>query len=200
MWTYCSKEDVQDFSGVSKDKMRDSWSMIVEDMINAHTGTVYGGTQLYAESYDGDGTDTLVLRHVPIVSVSSLSVDGTSISSTGYKVYQSGYIRLISDSGTSLDSALGAVGAAFPAGTQNVSVSYTADVGQVPGRVRLAAILMISEIALIHERGGSDGSLAVSRAVSRAGERDLQFPFSDDLSARLRRIMRHTIGEKWKFN
>ena len=200
MWTYCSKEDVQDFSGVSKDSMRDSWSMIVEDMIEAHTGTTYGGTQAYTESYDGDGTDTLILKHVPVVSVSSLSVDSVSMSSSEYKVYTSGYIRLVGSTGTSLESALGAVGSAFPVGPQNITVSYTAEVAQVPGRVRLAAILMISEIALIHERGGSDGSLAVSRAVSRAGERDLQFPFSDDLSARLRRIMRNTIGEKWKFN
>jgi len=199
MWKYCTKGDVADYSGISEERIKDSWSNIVEGLIEEHTGDAYGGTTTYTEYYDGNGTDTLVLRYAPIVSVTSLSIEGVDLQSTEYKVYSSGYIRLTSVTGSALDRATGSVGSAFPVGQQNVLVVYVANDATVPAIVKLAAILCISELALTAERGGADSSLAVSRASQRAGESDRTFVRSVDVSGKIRTIIRNTIGQKWRF-
>lgn len=198
MWVYCSKEEVSDYSGLAESKLKDHFSETVEAMITEHTGEVYGSTQQYTEDYDGDGTDTLFLKHSPVVSVSSLSIDDVNYQSTEYEVYDSGYIRLVGYRGSAIDNALGTYGAVFPIGQNNITVVYTANNSTVPGFVKLAALLMITELALVSERAGVDGSLAVSRASTRAGETVI-YPRSTDISGRLRTIMGNTIGDKWKF-
>ena len=59
MWKYCTKQDVEDYSGVAQSDLKDSWSVIVEGLIDEHTGEQYRGVTTYSESYDGNGTDTL---------------------------------------------------------------------------------------------------------------------------------------------
>jgi hypothetical protein len=199
MWTYCSKEDVSDYCGLSESTMKDSWSEMVEDMITEYTGELYGGTQSYTESYDGTGSDILVLNNKPVLSVSSLTISDVNITSTEYKVYSAGYIRLVSTSDSALAEAIGG-GSVFPAGQQNVTVSYTAQNASVPGRVRFAATVMISQIAMISNRGGADSSLSVSMASQRGGETSAPWPRPTDVTGKLRTIMRNTIGDKWKFS
>jgi len=199
MWEYCSKEDVADYSGVAIASMKDSWSEFAESMINTHTGRTFGGTQTYTESYDGDGTDTLILNNYPVSSVTSLAIGGTAVSSSQYKVYEEGYVRLVkSNTGTALDEAMSVNDVVFPKGQQNVTITYVANNSDVPGYVRNAATFMIAEIALVRERGGADGSLSVSRAVQRAGESTYR-PRAVDITGRLRNIMINTIGDRWKF-
>jgi hypothetical protein len=63
------------------------------------------------EAYDGNASDILFLNRVPIVSVSSLSIDDEVIAADEYKVYDD-YIRLLSR--------------LFTCGKQNVTISYSA--------------------------------------------------------------------------
>ena len=198
MWNYCSKQDVADYSGLSQSKLKDAWSDIVESMIQEHVGTDYGGTTTYTEAYDGDGTDTLILNNTPVSSVASLSIGDTALSSSLYEVYNAGYIRLVSSTGSDLDEAMGTVQSVFPKGTQNIDVVYVAGNASVPGYVRLAAILMVTELALVSERAGADGSLSISRSTQRAGFGDIR-PRSTDVSGALRTIMQNTIGDRWRF-
>lgn len=198
MWTYCTKEDVSDYSGLSKSVMKDSWSQMVEDMISEHTGEIYGGTQSYTESYDGDGSNILILNNRPVVSVSSLTIEDVNLTSTEYKVYEAGYIRLVGSLGSAINEAIDGL-PTFPVGQQNITITYTAQNASVPGRVRFAATVMITQIAMISERGGADSSLAVSRASQRGGESSSPWPRSTDVTGKLRTIMRNTIGDKWNF-
>lgn len=201
MWEYCSKRDVADYTGLSESVFSDSWSELVEGLIDEHTGRHFGETAQYTESYDGNGSDLLVLNHTPVVSVSSVSIDGTGVESSGYAVYSAGYIRLVSgESGYPVSHAIGDTRAVFPAGQQNISITYTALSASVPPFVKLAAMLMIAEMAMVAERAGADSSLAVSRATQRAGESDRALRRSTDVSGRLRTILRNTIGEKWRFS
>jgi len=202
MWKYCTKEEVADFSGLAASGLKDTWSLVVEGMIDEHTGQSFGGTSTYTETLDGDGVnDTIILRHAPISSVTSLTIDSVDLSSTEYKVYEAGYIRLVSVAGSSLDRATGSSGTAFPEGQQNITVVYVANQSTVPAFVKLAAILCIEEIALYYERAGASTSLAVSRATQRAGESAGNFfGFPTGLAAKLRYIIRDTIGQKWRFS
>lgn len=199
MWKYCTKGDVAGFSGLNEEKIDDAWSEMVEDLIDEYTGTTYAGASTYTESYDGDGTDTIHLEHTPISSVTSVSVDGVALQSSEYKVYESGFIRLVSSTGSAIDAAVGSVGSTFPVGQQNVTVVYVGGYANVPGRVRFAATICISEIALVAERGGADSSFAVSRATQRAGESDRSFVRSVDITGKVRTIIQNTIGQRWRF-
>ena len=200
MWEYCTKDDVKDFSGLSTESLKDSMSEMTEELIDEHTGNIYSGTTTYTEAHDGDGiSDTVILNHSPIASVTSISVDGVALQSADYKVYTSGYIRLVSTAGSALDRATGSVGASFPEGQQNIEVVYVANDSTPPAFVKLAAILCITELAIFSERAGADSSLAVSRASQRAGESAAPYRSAASMAGKLRTIIRNTIGNKWRF-
>lgn len=199
MWKYCAKEDVSDFTGISADRLRDSWSTMAEDLIDEHVGESYSAPETYTESIDGDGSDTIFLNNHPVVSVSSLAIGDVQVSSSQYEVYSSGYIRLVHSLGSPIVEAMNSPASSFPVGQQNVAVTYSAGVSSVPGRVRFAAILMIIQMSLVRERAGADGSLSISMAGGKqAGERDRSL-YGTDISGKMRHIMRTTIGHRWDF-
>jgi len=106
------------------ESLLDSFNDVIEDYL----GVTCINTE-YTETYDGDGTDTLFLKHYPIASVSSLSVDDETVSSDDYSIYkEEGFIRL--------DSSI------FTKDNQNVSITYTAGHGAtrvaVPNPLKLA--------------------------------------------------------------
>ena len=74
----------------------------------------------YTESYDGDGSDSLFLNHYPIISVTSLSIDGTALSvvaDADFYIYaDTGLIKLDSATFTTTDY-------------RNVDIVYTAGHG-----------------------------------------------------------------------
>lgn len=65
----------------------------------------------YSELYDGNASDILFLNRIPIVSVTSLSIDAELVEADDFKVYDD-YVRLVSR--------------LFTWGKQNVAVAYTA--------------------------------------------------------------------------
>jgi len=91
----------------------------------------------YTEYYDGDGSETLLVKRYPIVSVTSLTVGTTLESASDYHLYsEEGYI--VGD------------GFAFPADNRNVTLVYTAGFGaakaNVPEAIKLALLLWASYI------------------------------------------------------
>jgi len=199
MWKYCTKSEVAGFSGLAESTFADAWSQMVEEYIDEYTGESYSGAATYTESVDGDGiNDTIILSHTPIISVTSVSIDGVALQSTDYKVYNSGYIKLVSSVGSAIDRATGTAGAAFPEGQQNVVIVYSGGVVSVPAYVKLAAMLCLAEISVYSEKAGANASLAVSRASQRAGD-GANYATSAALATKLRSIIRNTIGQKWRF-
>ena len=194
-WKYCKKDEAASFSGLDVSKFHDFMSAIVEEMIDDYEGKSFGDAVQYIESYDGNGTDTLFVNNVPIVAVTSLAVDGSSVSTSEYKVYDH-YIRLVSSSGSRIKTAMGDVGSSFPVGQQNVTVTYTANQATIPGRVRFCAIQMLTVIALMSERGGSDTIIPMTRAGQEFGSNRT---LSMDVSKKLRTVMDNTLKEKMLF-
>jgi hypothetical protein len=68
-------------------------------------------TKDYSEDYDGSASDILFLSHVPIVSVTSLSIGDEAVDAADFKVYGE-YLRLVAR--------------LFTSGKLNVSVEYSA--------------------------------------------------------------------------
>lgn len=87
-------------------------SLLIEllDAYNQKIENYLGVTMInstYTESYDGDGTDCLFLKHYPIISVTSLSIDDTALSvvvDDDFYIYaEEGYIKLDNDTFTTTD-------------------------------------------------------------------------------------------------
>lgn len=200
-WVLCSREDVSRYLGLSEDRIDDYFSEWVEGLIEEHVGTSYSdiATTHTDEEYDGDGTDTLMLRHFPVTSVSSLSVDDAAVGTSQYKVYSGGFIRLVHSKDSPILDAMNFPGATFPFGQKNVKVTYIVGQTAIPAHVRFCAVQMIAQIALVHERMGGEGSLALSMASTRqAGDRDRP-TWTADLTGKMNTIMRNMLGRKWRY-
>lgn len=101
--------------------------------IERYCGRTFASTA-YTQDYDGDGTDTLILRQYPIVSVTTIHDDqerdfasATLIDADDYYVdADKGMVKLIAGR--------------FSRGRGNVRVVYTAGHATVPAAVALAAV------------------------------------------------------------
>jgi len=74
--------------------------------------------QTITEKYDGDGTNTLILKKYPVISINYLKIDKEEISSENYLCYKDKSMIYLKTG-------------YFPEGRQNVEVSYTYGVPQV---------------------------------------------------------------------
>ena len=103
-----------------------------------------------AELYDGDGTQALALRYGPVISVSSLLVNGeavparATVDGTGYTIDR-GTLRLW--------------GYWLTRGTQNVSVTYVAGYATVPADLEQA---VIEHVALRYRDADRQGLTSAS--------------------------------------
>ena len=159
-WELCSKEDVISITHAPETALEDLWSDTVEAMIRRHLGMPHLGKQVTVtdEWYSGDGTNILLVRKPPIVSVSSLSVDGAQLLPSEYVV---------------TDYSIQLRYLAFTKGTLNVCVSYVSgsqDVGEVDPIIRMTAASMIAAIWNYRSRGGADASIKWGTMAGQEGE------------------------------
>ena len=89
---------------------KDSLLISLLDAYNGKMENYLGVTMInttYTEYYDGNGTDTLFLKHYPIVSITSLSIDDTALSVVAdtdfYIEGEEGFIRLVDDTFSTTD-------------------------------------------------------------------------------------------------
>lgn len=77
------------------------------------------------ETYDGTGSDLLLLRLAPVTSVARVLVDGREVPAAAYRATPSALVR---------------VGGWWPAGWGNVVVTYTAGYNPIPVDVEQACL------------------------------------------------------------
>lgn len=91
-----------------------------EDYVEKYTGKEFTVVEV-TELYDGNGTDTLILDHFPVISLTSLKIEGVEQTEDQYFLYKNiGKIVLKN----AILTGKG-VTKVFPVGHQNVSVSYS---------------------------------------------------------------------------
>jgi len=94
-------------------------------LLDAYNGKIenYLGVTLInstytTEKYDGNDTDSLFLKHYPIVSVSELIIGDDTLTASDFVIYDEGYLKIDSDTYS-----------IFTKDVQNVSVTYIAGWG-----------------------------------------------------------------------
>jgi hypothetical protein len=182
-WELCTEQDVRDIQTIPV-TIPETWSEMVEGMIRQHTGlnklAITEAT--YTDTKSGDNSTFMRLKNSPITSVTSVTIDGVSVSLSD--VYVGEYF-------IQLETGV------FTYGTRNVVIVYTAGGGTVTPDIRMAAAEMIVAIANYYGRAGADQSIKWAtmqdgNATKRGGEDSSTTQLG--LPSHLRGIMRATIA------
>ena len=105
----------------------------VSDDLIRWLGISVGSTVEYVEYYRGRGGRSLVLRHYPVVSIESVSINGVAQSVASLDVdLAAGIVRVPWNAPTVFSPG-------FVAGDCNVEVKYTAGLATAPENVKMAA-------------------------------------------------------------
>lgn len=103
------------------------------------------GLGAVAELHDGDDSGRLWLRKLPVVSVTSVTVNGVDLDNSAGDAWTVNYATGELVRGKGQEDARFA--AWFPRGTRNVQVVYTGGTLTTPGPIRRACILTIKLMA-----------------------------------------------------
>lgn len=138
----------------------------------------------YTESYDGDGTSILRLRQTPILEVLSLSICGQPVPVSDVKVTPE-FLQF--DDAGSYEARLRTTARAFPAGVQNITVSYRAGYEQVPAEIAQACILQVSYLMNTLAKQGVANEGNTTAGVQTAFQQGLLSAAARALANRYRR-------------
>ena len=123
------------------------WIYEISDYINQIAGRTYGVTS-YSETFDYNGTDVLVLKNAPVISVTSVlystgvlgttsyGLTDTKVENTDYTVYKdSGEIEFLSNWKPT-------------EGLKKIQVNYTAGYATTPYTVQMLATKLVAKRVL----------------------------------------------------
>ncbi len=190
-WEIVTQTEVSELSGQPEEAFNDTWYDWVVGILKEETGLTYvdGVTTVTAEKHDGDGYDLLRVKHPPIVAVTSIAFNGTTVGSSRYKVYTQ-YIRMVSN----LDDIIPSV---FPVGVQNISVTYTSGYANedIPDGMKLAVASAIIMLMQYNKRGTSRTNPKYD-APDRSDVTPSPTIPNQSLAATVRRIIRKGVRRK----
>lgn len=179
-WEFCSKQDVMDIHPIDESALKDSWSDFVQGLIVQHKGNPYLGnpTTVSDEYHNGDGTDIVFVNKPPILSVTSLQLNGSSLLSSDY-IVSSNHIQLRYGF--------------FTKARANIVLTYESgvDLADIDDTVRFCAALMIVAIVNYRGRMGADSSIRFANAEVKEGEKTPNVNIG--LLTHLKAIMRSTL-------
>lgn len=151
--TLCALNDVKQYTGVTSNATDAVLTALIanaSDFIERYCNRVFEQTT-FTDVRNGNGADAIFLRHVPILSVQSVSVDGTTVPpapdarsygwvNDEHKVYIRGYARVNPESP---DVYVGAP-RGFSRGIQNIQIAYTAGHATIPLSVNQACVELVA--------------------------------------------------------
>lgn len=144
---YTTKALVAEILGVSESDISDSWIDWATRYINSYTCRDFAETET-TEKYDieTDNTDTIFTEHFPIISVTYVKDNGTTLDSVDYLIYNKiGVIKL-----QTVDELTTVLYPYFTEGRQKVEVKYTYGYTNIPHEITYAATLIAARIAKQH--------------------------------------------------
>lgn len=178
-WKLCAKEDVLSIHPFPADELKDFWSDSVEELIKVHMGTPNLGESvvLVNETYDGDGTNILIVRQPPIISVEEIRISAVATTAAEYVAYQN-HVALTNRY--------------FPEGLLNIQIDYTSGDAAVSPSVKLTAAAMIAAIINYRQRYGADSTIKWATGEQQLGETtpNLNVGLTSHLSQIMKRMLR----------
>jgi len=104
-------------------------------VVELYVGAVVRRT--HTQTFDGTGQSRLLLSHIPVLSITSVTEDGTTVDPSGYKINKPAGV---------LVRVAGSADYAWRPGVQNVDVVYVAARSDVEESWRLAAKIIVKHM------------------------------------------------------
>lgn len=149
----CQLADVKDYLGITTTATDSVLTTLVNNagaFIERYCNRVFEQAS-YTETRNGNGASAIFMRNVPIISVQSVSVDGTSVPaapdaiSYGY-IFDSNKVYLRGDA--RINPVTPGIFAGYPPtfsrGIQNITIAYTAGYPTVPMDIAQACIELVA--------------------------------------------------------
>lgn len=157
MPSYCTAQDVYRECGLSSSEIAvvDVEELIddAEDWLDRFMQTTFTIKTITSEKYDGNDESFLFVRFYPVVALTALTIDSTTVTPSNVTIYNhTGRLQLKPSAEKGY----------FPRPTstpQNVTVSYTYGASEVPRVVKKAVAKMAAMSSLSKKMGGSFGSI-----------------------------------------
>lgn len=128
--TVANVKEYLGIAGTSEDALLNRLKDWATDLIHSYCGRIFTEAS-YDESYDGDGTEGLLVNQYPVSTVTLLEVSGALKDASSYALYgQLGLLKLKSEK--------------FPRGKNNVRLQYTAGYTVIPKDLEQAAIELVA--------------------------------------------------------
>ena len=162
MATYCKVDDVMracglDLNALPKPMVESDIKANIDDaeaVIDGMTNTTYKQSQV-TETYDGSGDDTLLLNNYPIITLDSLTINGTSVTTSYVAVYTG-----IEGGGKIVLKNTAEKNTFDDTGLQLVSVTYTYGFTSVPNMIKRATMNIAARMSLAQQVGGTYDDLS----------------------------------------
>jgi len=178
-WELCSKEEAVSLHPFPVSDLKDFWSEVVDDMIRERMGTPNLGLSIVLtnETHDGDGTNLLIVREPPIISIEAIRIHGVALISGDYVVY-SNRVELTTQN--------------FPEGVLNVQIDYTSGDTTVSPKIKATAAAMIAAIINYRQRYGADSTIKWASPDRQEGETtpNLNVGLTSHLTQIMKRMLR----------
>jgi len=142
----CSLGELRKFLGIAPDETIDADRL--RELITIASAQIIGYCQrdfqlvtVTDELVDGTGANVLRLSRTPIVAVTALTIDGEPVDVGELRIYDD-YIKF-EDAPGYYNPRLRSTARYFPAGVQNITVSYQAGYAEVPPEIAHACMLQV---------------------------------------------------------
>jgi len=108
------------------------------DVIDNQCNTRFVSTAVSGEEHSGNGGRVLQPDHRPVISVSSITVDDETLSSSEYELVDYRWLEI--PKANTYNARLRSYTGAWSEGTNNISLSYTYGYAAVPTQIKLATM------------------------------------------------------------
>lgn len=147
-----------------------AWITDISAEIEAWTGKKYASTTATAEKHSGNGTVYIMTKYYPILTISSLTVDGTTlIQNTDYWIEDSNG-GLIECAAQPIERAEG-----DSSGHENISITYTYGLSAIPAYVKQFCAYRVALQAV----GAATMAGTSSGAVKSYSDGDVSIQYAD---------------------
>lgn len=159
--TYQTLDLLRAYSGVpasGEDVYLQALLNAAAEAVDSYCNTRFVSTSVTAEQHDGDGGRWLKLRHRPVLSVTSVTIDGATIDSSTYEVnLEEGYLIIPEIDETNRDPRVWRSGSTpgWPRGARNIAVTYSYGYsGDIPPDVVAATSMIAAALYQENQRRG----------------------------------------------
>lgn len=172
--TYATVTTLRSYPGIpasGEDTYLQSLLNAAAGLVDGWCNTTFVSTTATAETHDGTGSRFLHLLHRPVISVTTVTLDTSTLSTDAYEIdYAQGTLVIPYDSEDERNPRIwrrsGGDNDGWPVGTRNIAVTYTYGYSAVPDGVSTATCMIAAGLYQDGQRRGVSAESLGPRSIT----------------------------------